>query len=194
MVSRIIATFVVGLLLATSAVARDLSYNFVRLDFVNMEIDAGATDVDGDGFDLQGSLAVSPKFHVFAGYEDIGFDQSVDLSVMELGGGYRHSFSSKTDFVATLSYMDGEFDVPGFGSVDDDGLGLSAGVRHLITDNFEFSGRLNYMDVFDFDTSLEVRGDYYLFDHWVVGAGLEFGDDVTTWLIGGRYNFAGFGK
>ena len=128
MVSRIIATLVVGLLVATSAVARDLSYNFVRLDFVNLEIDAGATDV------------------------------------------------------------------PGFGSVDDDGLGLGAGVRHLITDNFEFSGRLNYMDVFDFDTSLEVRGDYYLFDNWVIGAGLESGDDVTTWLIGGRYNFAGFGK
>jgi hypothetical protein len=175
--------------MATSAVARDLSYNFVRLDFVNMEIDVPGGDVDGDGFDLQGSLVVSPKFHVFGGYQDLDFDQSGDLSVIELGGGYRHSFSSKTDFVATLSFMDAEA-----GINDDDGLGLSAGVRHLFNDNFEFSGRLNYMDVFDFDTSLEVRGDYFLFDHWVIGAGLEFGDDTTTWLIGGRYNFAGLGK
>ncbi len=177
--------------MATSAVARDLSYNFVRLDFVNMEIDAGATDVDGDGFDLQGSLVVSPKFHVFGGYQDLDFDPSGDLSVIELGGGYRHSFSSKTDFVATLSYMDAEI-----GSIDDDGLSLSAGVRHLFNDNFEVSGRVNYIDVFDnvidYDTSLEIRGDYFLFDNWVVGAGLELGGDVTTWLIGGRYNFAGF--
>ncbi len=193
MVSRIIATLVVGLLMATSAVARDLSYNFVRLDFVNTEIDTGPADVDGDGFELFGSVAVDERFHLFGGYQDIDFDFDIDGTQIELGGGYRHGFSRQTDFVATLSYIDLELDSPA-GSADEDGLGLSAGVRHLFNDNFEVSGRVNYVDLADSDTSLEFRGEYFLFDHWVVGAGLELGGDVTTWLIGGRYNFAGFGK
>jgi hypothetical protein len=194
MVSKIIATFVVGLLMATSAVARDLSYTFVRLDYVNTEIDVGPVDVDGDGFDLQGSLGVAKKFYIFGGYQDVGLDFDIDASQLELGGGWHHGFSSMTDFVATLSYIDAEIDVPGAGSFDEDGFGLSAGVRHLFTNNFEFSGRVNYVDLDDSDTSLEFRGDYFLMDHWVIGAGLEFGGDVTTWLIGGRYNFGGSGK
>ena len=193
MVNRIIAALVVGLLMATSAVARDLSYNFVRLDFINTEIDTGPADVDGDGFELLGSVAVGERFHLFGGYQDIGFDFDIDGTQIELGGGYRHGFSRKTDFVATLSYVDLELDSPA-GSADEDGLGLSAGVRHLFTDDFEVSSRVNYVDLADSDTSLEFRGEYFLFEHWVVGAGLEFGGDVTTWLIGGRFNFAGFGK
>ena len=89
--------------------------------------------------------------------------------------------------------MDLELDSPA-GSADEDGLGLSAGVRHLFTDDFEVSGRVNYVDLADSNTSLEFRGEYFLYENWVIGAGLEFGDDTTTWLIGGRFNFAGFGK
>ena len=193
MVSRIFAALAVGLLMVTSAVARDLSYDFVRLDIVNTEIDTGPADVDGDGFELFGSVAVGEQFYLFAGYQDIGFDFDIDGTQIELGGGFRHGISRKTDFVATLSYVDLELDSPA-GSADEDGLGLSAGVRHLLNDNFEVSGRVNYVDLTDSDTSLEFRGEYFLYDNWVIGAGLEFGDDTTTWLIGGRFNFSGFSR
>jgi len=191
--NRIIAALVVGLLMTTSAFARDLSYTFVRLDYINTEIDVGPVDVDGDGFELQGSVAVAERFHIFGGYQNIDFDFDVDGTQIEFGGGYRHGFSPKTDFVATLSYVDVELDSPA-GSADEDGIGLTAGVRHLFSDKFELGGRVNYVDLDDSDTSLEFRGDYFLMDHWVIGAGLEFGGDVTTWLIGGRYNFGGFGE
>jgi len=191
MYSRLIVALVAGMFTATIAPAGDISYNFLRLDYLNTEVDVGPFDVEGDGPELQGSLEVSDMFHLFAGYQSIDFDFGVDGTAYEVGGGYRHSFTPATDFIGTLSYIDVELESSG-GDFDDSGLGLSAGIRHLFHDRFEMLGRLNYVDLDDSTTSVEFRGDYFLTDQWALGGGLELGDDTTTWLIGGRYNFAGF--
>ena len=191
--NRMMAAFVTGLLMTTSAAAGDFSYNFLRLDYVNTEVDFGSVDVDGNGPQVSGSVEVSDMFHLLARFQSIDFDGGVDGTGLELGGGYRYGFRPTSDFVATLSYVDYEIESGGV-SADENGIALSAGVRHWFTNAFEFMGRLKYVDLDDSDTSIELRGEYFFTPHWVLGAGFEFGGDATSWLIGGRYNFAGFRK
>jgi hypothetical protein len=191
---RMTAVLVTGLLMATSAAAGDFSYNFVRLDYVNTEVDFGGADVDGNGPQLTGLVRVSDMFYLLGGIQSIDFDGGVDGTRIELGGGYKYSFRPRSDFVTTLSYVDWSLDAAGGGSADSNGLALSAGVRHWFTDEFEALGRLKYVDLDGSDTSIELRGDYFVTPHWVIGGGFEFGGDATSWLISGRYNFAGFRK
>ena len=60
-----------------------------------------------------------------------------------------------------------------------------------MTDSIEARAMLNHrsMDEADSETEIELGGDYYVSEHITVGLGLAFGDDATTWMLGGRYSF-----
>jgi opacity protein-like surface antigen len=175
------------------APASALSYSFVEVGYVDSEIDDA--DVDGNGIGLRASWALTEQFHVFAEYVDLGFDFDIDANTFEIGGGMRWPMGTNLDLYGTVSYVQAEVEVsgPGFGrfSVDDDGFGVGIGLRTLLTDKVELGGKIDYVDLSDSgnDTTFGVAGRYYLTSQLAVGLDINFDDDGTTWIVGGRFDF-----
>lgn len=180
----------VSMLISGVSLAGDVSYTYVRLNYVNTELDIGPVDVDGDGLELDGSFAVTPNAFVFGSYSDVEFDFDVDASQLDVGGGYRHAVRPRIDLVGRVGYTRMDVSSSGF-DADDDGLMFSGGVRSRMTDRIEGRAALNYrmMDESDNNTEFEFGGDYYVTDQISVAAALCLGDDATTWSFGGRYSF-----
>ncbi|HEX7062499.1 MAG TPA: outer membrane beta-barrel protein [Woeseiaceae bacterium] len=177
-------------LAAAGPAAADFDYNYGALRYVDTELDAGPFDVDGDGFEIGGSLELTPSVHLFGNFETLDFGSGIDSSAFEIGGGYAMPLASGADLVARLSYIDGEIDA-GPGDVDDNGFGFSAGFRHMFHPQIEGRAFINYVDLDESgdETSVELAGDYLLNEEIALGASLELGDDVTTWTLGARWYF-----
>jgi len=173
-----------------SAAAAELDYNFAELRYIDTELDAGPFDVDGDGFELGGSMELAQSVHIFGNFQTLDFGSGIDASRFEVGGGYAMPLNNNADLVARLSYIDGEIDTPA-GDADDSGFGFSAGARSMFNPQIEGRAFVNYVDLDETgdEVSFELAGDYFLNDQIALGASLELGEDVTTWTIGGRWFF-----
>ena len=189
MIRTTAAIFAIGLMVSAVSAAADISYDYVRLSYVDTELDLGPVDVDGDGLELAGSLTVHQNAFAFASFSALDLDFGADASRLEIGGGYHHPLTPKIDLVGRLGYVNVDLDSGG-GSADDDGILLSGGVRGRVTEVIEARAALNHrsMDKGDSDTELEVGGDYYVTEQFTVGVGLSLGD-ATSLLLGGRFSF-----
>ncbi|PZN35391.1 MAG: hypothetical protein DIU71_00095 [Proteobacteria bacterium] len=164
--------------------AEGLSYTYVEAGYVRTDVDS--PNIDGDGFGLRGSLAVTDMVHVFATFSDQDLD-GVDLESYEVGAGLNWPLQSNLDLVGTLSYVRQEI-----GRYDDDGFALGLGLRGRIGERFEAQGGLRHVNFDDRsdETSGVLSGRYFLTDTFALSAEVEFSDDFTTFMIGGRLNFA----
>jgi hypothetical protein len=187
-------------LLVTSALAAEgPRYTYVEAGYVDLEVDNDSSfggDLDGDGFAIGGSLAVTDMFHLFTDYSDIDLDAdnfavSADYSQFAIGGGINYAMSDTVDLVGRLAYLDAEVEVDTFGSADESGYGLYAGVRDMVMPAWEVSGGIAYSDLGDGidGTSFSLGTLYSLTEVFAVGAGLSFGDDTTSWTVGARLYF-----
>lgn len=178
-------------LLATPALAGDLSYDFLGLGYQRVELDAPGSNVDGDGFGINGSFEVADTWFVAAGYSTIDFDFGVDVDQLALGFGHFMPLSPRTDVVATLSYLRADVSASGFGSGNDDGFGVSVGVRSMLSDQLELDGSITYSDFSDGgDTTSFGAGVLYSFTNTIaVGLDISLDDDVTAYGLGARYYF-----
>lgn len=180
----------VNLAFAGATMAAELDYNYGELRWVDTELDAGPFDIDGDGFEIGGSLELAQSVHIFGNFRTLDFGSGIDVSAFEIGGGYAMPLHNGADLVARLSYIDGEIDGPS-GDVDDSGFGFSAGARKMFTSQIEGRAFVNYQDLDESgsEVGFEIAGDYFLNDQVALGASLELGDDVTTWTLGARWYF-----
>ena len=146
--------FALAVLLAAApfaASAGELSYTFVEAGYARTDIDDLG---DGDGFGVNGSLALNDMFHVFGGYSQQQQEESgveVDLDQFRIGLGYNHAASDRTDILLRVAYERAESDV---GIVDvgtingeADGYSLEVGARSMLTENLEVSVMGGYTDV-----------------------------------------------
>ena len=181
-----------------AAAGDNVSYSYADLAYVTTDIDG--VDEDLDGFALRGSFEITDQVFLFGNYTDQSADAggaSVDYTTMTLGGGYAWPLSDHTDLYGKLGYATAEVevDVPGFGgvSVDDDGFMLGMGLRGRVSQQFELEGAVNYYDFSDSgdDTSLGAAARWFFTDQFSAFAEGEFGDDVSTYGIGMRWNFGG---
>ena len=172
-------------LAAASASAR-MNYTFIEGGYVNTEIDVGPRDVDGDGLGIAGSWGFAEQFHAFGSYSSQDFGQGLDLDLFRLGAGLNFEVTQAIDLVATAAYVDASVD----GGSDENGIELGAGLRSQVTQELQLDGGVAYVDYGDSDdTSLRIDARYFLTDALAIGGGLEFGDDVTTWKVGIRWEF-----
>ena len=146
----------IGLLVQGTAIAQtsgnqqaDLSYNYAELSFV--DVDARG----GDGFRLNGSYELENNWLIVGRVTTLDFDNNVDSTVLELGGGYLWHYSEDFDLVSTLRFVNAEVDVNGVSS-DDNGFAFSAGARGLLTPQFEIRGSINHVSLDNSDTYLEL--------------------------------------
>ncbi len=177
------------LALSATASAGDFDYNYLSVGYGNMEFDS--IDIDGDGFGLAGSFAISPSYHVFAGYESASLDFDVDMTRWAAGLGWNATLSPTVDLVTRVSYQYIELDVSGFGSEDDNGLGLGLGLRFAATEQLELDGGIDYVDYGNGgdDTAFGLGGLYSFTETFALGLGGSWSDDVSSYTVSGRFYF-----
>ena len=144
-----------GIAIAQSAEKQEvgLSYTYAELRFVDVDTSGG------DGFRLNLSYDLGNNWLIVGGLTKLDFNNNVDSTLLELGGGYVWHYSKDFDLVSTLRFVRSEIDNPG-GSFNDNGFALSAGTRGLLAPKFEIRGFVNHINLDDSDTYLdEVRID-----------------------------------
>ena len=186
---RKLSGFLALLLLPAFAQADGHNYTFLEAGFVTADFDSSGVDVDGDGFEINGSFAINDDYHLFAEYSSLGFDFSIDLNRLAVGAGVHFDLSPTIDFVGTLAYLDYEVDTGLFGSVSEDGYGIGIGLRGTLQNDFEWEAGIDYADVGGSDTTLRLDGRYYFTDAFAVGVGAALDDDVNVYSIGFRMEF-----
>ncbi len=180
--------FVTLALLPGFAQAEGFDYTYVEVGYISADFDTAGISIDGDGFGINGSYAITDDYYLFVGYSSLGFDFSIDLNQLAVGAGWHYGLSPTIDFVGTLAYLDAEVDSP-VGSISEDGFGIGIGVRGKLNSTFEWEAGIEYSDVGGSDTSFGVDGRYYFTDTVAAGAGITFDDDVTVYAIGMRLEF-----
>jgi Ax21 family sulfation-dependent quorum factor len=192
------ALALMALLPLSAQAADDLSYTYVELGYNWASLDG--TDSNPDGFSLKGSAALGSSFYAFGSYfqgsdelDDLGGDVDLDLDYdqLQLGLGYRHAMNDSTDFLAELSYINGNVEVEGFDDADADGYRASVGVRGAMSSNFEGYAKANWTDGSDVDGDFSgtIGAQYKFNDMWGITAEGEFGNDASIYGIGVRASF-----
>lgn len=187
--------------------AEGLSYTYLELDYINLDIDevgdSGSVidDLDnGSGWGARGSFALSPSWFAFAEYsvtesdasfvDDLNqfFSSDTDIHRLDLGVGYHNSMNANTDLVLRAAYTDIDTDEFDFGatgntSINDlqddssDGFFVDAGVRSQLMDRLEGSVGVRYTDLENFD-NLSVIGN--LMYEFSPSMGLNFGIEAGS--------------
>ncbi|WP_240125489.1 diffusible signal factor-reguated Ax21 faimly protein [Thermomonas alba] len=123
-----------------ASAADGITYNYVQGGYVA----TNTNGPDADGWGVNGSIAVSPNFHLLAEYtnQDVkhssaGFDQ------WRIGGGYNTAIGKNTDFVADVAYDQVKVK---HGGPKAEGYSLETGVRSALMPNVEGYAKVGYMD------------------------------------------------
>lgn len=169
---------------AAAHAAQGISYNYVEAGYA-----ATNSDLDADGFGINGSVAVHPNFHLFGGYMNQDIDHSSDdFDQWRLGVGYNHEVSRYADLVTRLAYE--KFDAgSGF---DYDGYSMEVGMRGALTPNFEGSATVGYEDYgsqFDSDFYGRLGAVVKFTPHWGLSGDVKFVSGDTQWFIGPRFTW-----
>jgi hypothetical protein len=157
-----------------------VSYNYLEVRFVDVDSNGG------DGLRFGGSFDFGNNWLLVGSVTALEFNNDVDATVFEMGGGYVWNYTGDFDLLATAQYV--HIDVSGGGDVEN-GVRFSAGTRGLITPKFEIRGFLNHTTAGDSDTYLEMAGDYYFSRQFAAGLSFEFAGDNDVITVGGRWFF-----
>lgn len=193
---KITAPLALLALASAGAQAHDnpIRYNYAEFRYAESEVEIddsfGSTDIDGDGFVVNGFVELGDSTHLFVNYDRLEFDDNVDLSTTVYGGGFNFAMSNRTDIVLRIGFADARFETPFFED-NDDGLFLSAGIRTMLTDKLEFYGSLASLDLEDAgDEEIATAGiDLFLNDNLAIGPAVQVIDDTTTWSVGAKLYF-----
>lgn len=168
----------------TAFAADGLSYTYVEGNYVNL-------DHGTDGAGLRGSAEIANSgFYVTGQYAWLNADavpDDVNVRARELGVGYHHGVSAKTDLIGELAYRNAE--VEGGGNID--GGRASVGVRSAIGTRGEAYVKGNYYDASDYrgDGTGTVGGQFKFTDKLGVTAEVEAGNGDKAYLVGLRASF-----
>lgn len=169
--------FGIAALSFSASAAQELSYSYLELDYINLDIDEvgdsgdALDDLDnGDGWGVRGSYAFPSNWFAFANYsvtqadtsftDDLNqsFNSDTDINRLDIGAGYHTPLNTRTDLVFRLAYTDYDADGFDFGgsnstSIDDlkddssDGYFIDVGLRSQLGDNLEGSVGTRYTDL-----------------------------------------------
>lgn len=176
------AFFIVTTAAAQQPAQSDLSYSYAELRFVDVDVSGG------DGLKVAGSYELNGPWILVGALTSLDFNNNVDSTLLELGGGYVWKYNRDFDFFSTLRLVRASVDTPG-GDADDNGFAFSAGTRGYLTPQFEVRGSVNHINLDNSDTFLELGGDYYFTRQFAAGVTLDVGGDVDTFTLGARWFF-----
>ena len=167
------------------ASAANFNYNYAQL---------GYETGDFEGLTLTGSFEINNQMFVLARYaavtnDDAGFD--LDYNEVSLGAGMHMPMDAKTDAVFSLSFINGEIQVPDFPflDVDDSGVLMTAGVRHMVAPNIELAGNVYHTTHFDGDTGINGEVRYNINQQMSAGLSYTSSDAVDGLGLNFRMGF-----
>lgn len=182
-----------ALALPAAGQAADFGYSFVDLALVpHAEVEVGNGDVDGDGFQLRGSLDVSANFFVLVELQDFSFDNGIDTTRWMVGGGGHWPINNTLDVIARVGIVRSEAE---FGRIerDDTGVFLGGRLRANIAPRFQLEGGVEYVgaETLDSDDDMYLVGEgrYHFTEQFSAGALLTFGGDTRQLGVYGRFDF-----
>jgi hypothetical protein len=185
------AGVVAAALLAGSAVAGEgPRYTYGELGYSRVDFDNFSEDANL--FNAAGSLAVTDRVHLIAGYSNGSIDGSgvtVDLESATIGAGVNFPLNEKIDLVADAAYAWAKVDANKFGSNSDDGYALNVGLRAMLTPQFELNGGGTYVDIANDDTAAYVGAVYNFTDMLALSGNISVGDNATAYSAGLRLYF-----
>lgn len=187
------ALVALALALPVASQAEDFGYSFVDLALVpHAEVEVGNGDVDGDGFQLRGSLAVTRNFFALVELQDLSFDRGVDTTRWMVGAGGHWPINNTLDFIARAGVVRLEAEAGRFDD-DDNGVFLGGRVRATVAPRVEVEGGVEYMSAEVFDAGDDVylvgEGRYHFTPQFSAGALLNVGGDIQQLGVYGRFNF-----
>ncbi len=173
-----------GVMLPLTVMAGPLGYNYVEVDYYNVEIDGAP--VNDEGFALGGSVLFTDNFFFTARYAD-----SDDLQRISAGLGAQAPLSKRSSLYGVLSYEDIDIDRV---NRDENGFAIEGGLRHALASNFEVSGGLQYLNidnvkVFDDEFGYKLGAVYSFTPGIAVKAGYNIVDDYEEFTVGARLSF-----
>lgn len=138
-----------------------------------------------NGFNLGGSLMVTPSVRAFADYTD------TDLEQFRVGGGAIVPMTNPLSLEFGGSYQ--SLETSGPGGLDDDGFGIHGIARLAATPEFTLAGKAEYVfrDDLDDEMVFGVDADYRFTPQVSVFGSYEMYDEIDNDLImvGGRLHF-----
>jgi hypothetical protein len=177
------------------AVPVGLSYNYAELSYADVDLDD--TSIGLQRYRLAGSFLVIPSVFVTGGYtfersdsfDFGGANDSLEISTINLGLGYRLGLSETVDFKAELGALRQEFEFDDLKD-DDTGFQLGVGLRAAVSPRFELAGDATYVDVFeDDDTIISASGLFHVSKIFAVSLDLESASESQSYGLTGRLNF-----
>lgn len=182
------------LALSTSAISREISYDFVQGSYESITDSSLGVDVDGNAYSFSGSFSISPNIAITALFGSASFDRvfgiEVDATEFDFGITAHTSIASGTDISGNFSVINGDIEASdGFttASTDDTGNMISVGIRHMASDNAEIDVGFSRVDIFD-DTSnsFGFGARFYANETFSIGIGYSAGDDIDTIILNAR--------
>jgi hypothetical protein len=177
--------------LSTTAQASDqLSYSFVEAGYAQ----AGEFDLDEafNGYGIRGSVALGDNWYLVGDYYNTDATITIftsvdnDLDIYDIGVGYHHGLSDKTDFFVDVSYSNIELSNQ-FNSFDDSGYRARLGFRGQLASKFEGSIAAVHRDFGDFgnDSALQLGGLIEFNETFGLSLEADLGDE-TRYFAGLR--------
>jgi len=137
-----------------------------------------------NGFNVGGSLMLTPTVRAFADYTD------TDLEQFRVGGGLVFPMSDLLSLEVGGSYQNLDFDAPG---ADDSGFGVHGIARLALTPQFSLAGKVEHVfrDDLDDEIVLGADADFRLNQQFSLFGSYEIYDelDENLLLVGGRMHF-----
>ena len=176
---------VASLLLAAAplaAQADDFDYTYAEGEAISVNPSHGSS-LTGPGVD--GSLALAPNVHAFAGYSHVSCC-STSENTFDVGAGWNTHLAQQLDL-----FIDGEFlSVNATGNGTHSGWGATGGIRWWVVDRLEFDGYASHTDVnSNTENTLGARVLWSLNKNWRLFAGASNNTDENTYMVGARYDF-----
>jgi hypothetical protein len=187
MIDKTALLLLVGSLAPLACAAQGLDYTYAEASYTNTDLDVGPK-ISGDGLKLEGSVAINDRVFALADYAKENFDRGIDTTNYRLGAGVRWPLQAKLDAYADAAWVHSRVETD-FGNAHDNGYGVDAGLRSRIGSKIEVQGAIQYVDLDRSETTLALRGRYYLTHTVSVGAGYDINDDNGGWNISLRAEF-----
>lgn len=178
---------VAAALVPLTSAAQGLDYTYVEASYLNTKIDVGPK-ISGDGLGLSGSVAVRDRVFVLADYARANFDRGIDSTGYDIGAGYRWPLQPRLDAYGEVAWVHSRVDTD-FGGAHDNGYDVDVGLRSRVGDKLELEGAIDYVDLSGSETSLLLRGRYFLTSTVAVGLGYDVNHDNGGWSVSLRAQF-----
>jgi hypothetical protein len=161
-----------------------LSYTYIEANYLWADYDG--FDDSLDGWEARASFEIPLGIFLQATYSQLSGDADVDT--WRFGAGWHLPIGQKLDVYGLLSAtgQDIEADLE---DEDDASIAAEAGARFLLGEKIELNGRILWSDLEESDTTLGAGGRFYFSDAWSVGLNADFGNDVTYFAAGLRFQF-----